>query len=440
MRDVKFIISLLISLFCLAGGLFAQQVITNSKGEKIVVFPDGSWRHFQPADSVLIRGSMQTDRPFTRTANPDQDFEKSADPTLDRSSEARVAIEFANQLKSDASAARLVLVDATNQKFNIEAKLNQARENKTLIDPDILAKLEEEYARATEEVKNAKQYHQKISNFAGKALAVSNMAGEKRQKRLARLMAQHTAFTSSTEWKPSDDRGYGERKETGIADLSWQELQTPEPQPEANPPELPVPEVKGSRVLQPVPAEPGMKWNVPGQEPYRRVPVNCQVTVQELDEATGQKRLLLDETRLFTHTDEELRPYFRDESLVDCRAFISSISGYRYLTVKFIIASPNARQNFGILQEQALLRFRLLDGTFVNFYNIQADRGKIDRYSGNTIFTGHYALGSSTEKQLLKSELDKMRVVWSSGFEDYEIHDIDFFINQLNCLNNYRIE
>ena len=47
-------------------------------------------------------------------------------------------------------------------------------------------------------------------------------------------------------------------------------------------------------------------------------------------------------------------------------------------------------------------------------------------------------MDKSVQREALKSELDKMRVVWRTGYEDYQIYHVDFLINQINCLNNYQ--
>lgn len=437
--------SLILSIVCflLVCGLQvnAQQVIVNSKGEKIVIFPDGSWRHFEPADTMLIRPNLRSDSPFNQSQKSPLESENPIDPTLGKSSEKRLAIEFANQLRYEADQARTILVEATNDKFNVEAKLNQAIENPNLVEVDIRAKLEEDYAKATEEVKNAKLYHKQLSKFAEKALDIPEMEGAKREKALSKLMAKHSAYLASTEWKPNS---FQEQESISQVNPRKQETEPQSNNKSTDPKTGKLdPSNKGQkrkkdskeRISKAFTAD--TKWSVPVNRPYARKQYECAMQLDQVDPVTKQRRLVVDQSQLFTHTDEELRPYFRDENLLECVAFLSSVEGFKYLTVKFIIASPNAKHNFGMLQQQALLRIKLINGTFLNFYNIQADRGIIDQYTGNTIFTGNYSLGKTAEKVLLSSEVDKMRVVWSTGYEDYDIHEVDFFMNQINCLNKY---
>ena len=105
-----------------------------------------------------------------------------------------------------------------------------------------------------------------------------------------------------------------------------------------------------------------------------------------------------------------------------------------YLTIEFQIASSHSQSNFGSLQEGSLLRIKLMNDEFVSLYNLKTNEGRIDPYTGYTIFSAQYAIGKQEMKKLRTSEMDKMRVMWSTGFEDYDVYNIDLLINQINCL------
>jgi hypothetical protein len=47
----------------------------------------------------------------------------------------------------------------------------------------------------------------------------------------------------------------------------------------------------------------------------------------------------------------------------------------------------------------------------------------------------HYAIAQDQMSFLSKSEVDKIRVFWSSGYEEYEVYQLDFFMKQLACLD-----
>ena len=49
-------------------------------------------------------------------------------------------------------------------------------------------------------------------------------------------------------------------------------------------------------------------------------------------------------------------------------------------------------------------------------------------------FRGQYPISKGELKVLRRSEVDRARIVWKTGYEDYDILNVDFFINQFNCL------
>ena len=76
-----------------------------------------------------------------------------------------------------------------------------------------------------------------------------------------------------------------------------------------------------------------------------------------------------------------------------CRGRLSKIGPFIYLDIEFQIASSHSQSNFGSLPTGSLLRFQLMNEETVSLYNVKMNTGRIDPYSGHTIFTAQYALG-----------------------------------------------
>ena len=77
-----------------------------------------------------------------------------------------------------------------------------------------------------------------------------------------------------------------------------------------------------------------------------------------------------------------------------------------------------------------------MDGTEVRLYNHIASAGKWDVTTQSYIYRGVYPIGISEEKLLRSVEADHIRVHWSKAQDQYEIFELDFFINHFNCLEN----
>jgi hypothetical protein len=62
----------------------------------------------------------------------------------------------------------------------------------------------------------------------------------------------------------------------------------------------------------------------------------------------------------------------------------------------------------------------------------------VDEINGKTIYRTYFSMDKGELKKLQKSEVIKVRMLWSIGYEDYEVNELDFFINQLNCLEQVK--
>ena len=182
----------------------------------------------------------------------------------------------------------------------------------------------------------------------------------------------------------------------------------------------------------------------PSQPNYRPVPViqtdydyyNCEIAFEGKDEFSNKRRIDVQKQILFEHTHAELKPYFKDKIYMTCEGWLSAQPGFKYLTLEFQIASEKARHSFGELQRGAILTLKLIDGTFVNLINTNQDYGAVDVQNKMTYYRGQFVIDKKQEKLLTENELDQIRITWTSGYEDYNIFEMDFFMNQFSCLNS----
>lgn len=403
----------------------SQRIIVNSQGARIVMYPDGSWRPVEPGDSVLVRQYLlRTDSP------PDVTLENAKGKSRNKAEALeyleRQWNEFYSALRDEEKQVQDHFRTATNAQFKAGQQLSTAESNVKLIEADQLAQLRDNYASTIKDLKQAKSRQKFFKTILAKAHQVHENIGSLTESKLNSLKTRYQAYTIRYNVK----RTLHQRPEA------------PPKNAVSKPPSERKPETKPVEAA-PVKTAPKTEAPVtsPGLMPAHRIskPVvpkelECSFTNQTVDEATGRKKTELESGTIFTHTDPDLRPYFKDKDLITCTGRLSRIGPYIYLTVQFEIASSHSQNNFGSLQSGSLLRFKLLDGDFVSLYNLKTDRGRIDPYSGHTIFTGQYALGKDEIKKLEHAELDKMRVLWGTGYEDYEVYHVDFLRHQLDCL------
>ncbi|MFT5386870.1 MAG: hypothetical protein ACI81W_004288, partial [Saprospiraceae bacterium] len=162
----------------------------------------------------------------------------------------------------------------------------------------------------------------------------------------------------------------------------------------------------------------------------------CNLVFDGVDEFSGKKRKDVAEQLFFTHTNEELRSIFKDQDYMTCTGYLSSLTGgLIFLTLNITIASKSAQREYGILEKGSQINIKLLNGENVRLVNKKTNMGTENTLENSVSYRAQYLISSGDEKELKKSEVDKVRIIWSSGYEDYEIYELDFFIDQFNCLD-----
>ncbi len=161
---------------------------------------------------------------------------------------------------------------------------------------------------------------------------------------------------------------------------------------------------------------------------------DCAVVEEGVDEFTQKRRRALGEFEFFTYTSPQLRPVLKDKSLITAIGRFVSTGDNLSLEVSYRIRSQYANQEFGVLARGSELGIKLVGGGEVTLRNAELERGSYDPVDKVYIFNGRYSVSSTSEKALRRELVDKVRVVWGSGFEDYPVYDVAVLAQQLKCL------
>ncbi len=162
--------------------------------------------------------------------------------------------------------------------------------------------------------------------------------------------------------------------------------------------------------------------------------IPCQLAFEGTDETNGQYMRFSQAELLFTHTDETLRPYLEGKEYLSVHASVLSQGGYRYLKLRLSFANPNAIQTYGYLDKGSLLSLHLLDGNFLHLRSAAVSNGIWDEQRRELYYEVDYPIDRSMISTLRQSDLDYLQLFWSSGFEEYDIYQVDVLQRLLNCL------
>lgn len=379
----------------------AQVLRENEKGEKIIVYPDGTWQYFsdfneggnftspnQPSDNV---GSTENYPIFEAHIEP-----LDGPVSVTEEDIFKISIRRSQLAKEAASIAEERAEKARMQRVALEKELQQAQRT-TPGDASLIRQLNIRLnaAKKTERETNveARQANMEATKAVeltekGNYIAAFNQdqIARKSQAKLNRSRSLQ-AYSSYTELLPLDDNFSGLLPQDNLM---------------INPPEQ-----------------------------------TCKIAFEGKDEYSGMWRKDVQQQLLFTHTDDRLRLYLKEKEYLRCEGFITSLGGgYRFLSLQFTFAYPNAREAYGFIEKGSILTIHLLNGDYIKLQAGKMDRGRYDTEQELLTYQVHYPIDRTQINLLKNSEVDKVRVFWSSGYEEYEVYQLDFFMNQIRCLEN----
>ncbi len=409
----------------MTSSLDAQEVITNTKGEKITQFEDGSWRYYEARDSIYLTDDPLTEINFDDTPVSDQSIrEEPIDEWNYRTFQRYVAaavkyetriLDRVDQLQNDIYNLDDEINLATNEGNAERASILDDRRSELhaqlQVDQKELAASRKLITRILKVGKKSK--YEKLANIEVPGL--TNPFPEDEHSRLVESK-EELATQSDEDQAPLmiDVRDYGDTSEDA----------QPASETKIDPATIETTYAQVNR----------LSWSSTGDSHHERT---CEFTFDGIDAFTNQPRRELQPELFFSHTDSRIKPYLKEREYMTCHGYLTSIAGgFRYLTLTFRIASRTAQREYGGIRNGGLLNLLLLDGSTISLFSQGGSQLKVDPETNDIIYRARYPIDYQKEKLILRSEIDQVRVVWATGYEDYEVYNIDFFMNQLVCLNS----
>ena len=365
--------------------LQAQEIRENENGEKLVVYPDGSWRYF----------SESTIRPPGTFPVLNDTISKLETRTNLTEDVVRKLVYRKSQIAQEANElAQQRIVEAVRQRQKIDAELQA---------------LKKEEGLNSENVKRA----QIRLNAALKT--------EQSARKEAMLAKNELKRTNEMTEKGNLMEAFVQKQKDRAAKI---ELNTNNYGAELFTPQFLLPE---EFRLGDIETQHNLFINPPK--------ASCKTAFDGYDENIRRRVKAMPSQKLFAHTDERLRLHLKGKEYLECKAYLSSIDGgFRILNLDFTFAYPNAREAYGFIEKGSILTLLFLNGDFINLQAGVLAKGQYDMQSEVLTYSVQYPVNPNQVVYLKKNELDRVRVYWSSGYEEYEVFELDFFMDQANCL------
>ena len=139
---------------------------------------------------------------------------------------------------------------------------------------------------------------------------------------------------------------------------------------------------------------------------------------------------------LFNYTPEKLKRYFKDKELMQTKVGVSKVAKQFYLNLTIKIISKDASKNYGIIQEGNMFKINLISGRNIVLNASEDSVSEIESYTGHALYHVKYPISDEDLNLLSKTPLDSIGIMWSSGFELYEIYEVDALMSQVSCIKS----
>lgn len=164
---------------------------------------------------------------------------------------------------------------------------------------------------------------------------------------------------------------------------------------------------------------------------------SCNIVFSGKDETTKKKRISLAPARMLTYTPEKMKNYYKLKNFMELYLAMEKHGGKHYFSVEARFASKDVMRSYGVIHKTDFLRIQFIGGKKVFLKINEVQEPFIDKQTNETVYKVKCSLNSDADITLLSSHyLDSFGIMWSTGFEDYRVYDVDFIQRQLKCLRN----
>lgn len=161
---------------------------------------------------------------------------------------------------------------------------------------------------------------------------------------------------------------------------------------------------------------------------------NCEVVHDGVDLQTKEYRIELAPDLWFNYTPPQIKNELQEDNLINTTAQLVKVEDVTTLHLNMKVNSLQAQKAYGSIDAGDILKITMINGREVNLKCYAGSSGVMNQNRKSFIYPVGYTLEKSDLRVLAKKEIDKIGIQWSSGYEEYTIYEVDFFMNQISCL------
>lgn len=398
---------LLISFICICN-LTGQRLYKTGSGQKFLLYDDGHWAF--DSTSVSTHLTEVPSSPDTKTQDDQIDY------ILQKSLENEVQ-------------AYISWIQTNNAIAVNNLNLKQADQS---TDPVAYALLLETQNNLKKDEKAFLINYGKATQIVNRAKLLNQLQGKKQQKELnelAKMLKTKLPEKTKTDVAPVRD-----------VVIIPSEVTTPIPEPKI------ADEITGDFNPVDVNDEIQIEEKETEKRPeFKELKKNsgskvtqCQIKTESYDPVKKILHAELEKKFLFNYTPEKLRNYFKSKDYMVCMSSVSKTGKSVSLHLDLTFTSKDAAKSYGYVPDESMVTIQLVTGKLIRFKTRGDSRPTIEQYTGNIVYSLVVPMDNDAASSLEKVPLDRMGIMWSSGYESYDIYEVDFLMKQLNCLKKIK--
>ena len=428
------LLTLALSSGLLLASAEAQTLTTNAQGQRVIVYEDGTTKLFgeaapdssdapeappavAPAPTPTYTNELP---PPAATVSGQSTPEEEADAVLEV--RRRVA-----RLTEERDALNKIAKKARSREAKLANRLRKLRDSEKVSDRAQIEIVNQQFLEAREASRTAEEGSASVESRAEALRLTMGMSIAQRRAHLNSLGLGYLLAdgdlqngSDSSPSPPSPAQSSGSPAATM-------------PDAPTLPPTTPVALATDTR---PAPTTDFARYDRARDTRYTPPGSTCAREFDGIDEFTNKERVVLAPETFFAYTSPDLKPFLKDASLITCRARLLRTGKTIVLETTFVIRSQFASKEFGVLPKGSQMTFKSIGGQQLSLKNQLQSQAEYDPVAKVSTYRGRYLLSRGAKKFLEEALLDEVRVMWGTGFDDYDVYDLTFLQRQLECIQS----
>lgn len=164
---------------------------------------------------------------------------------------------------------------------------------------------------------------------------------------------------------------------------------------------------------------------------------NCEIAFNGIDPNTLQQKLQIAPENIISYSHPKIEQYYKENSFLTADISVLQMGKNKYALLDIIVRSQDAIKNYGMIKAGSPLKIELINGENVYLFSQANAEGRLIPGTINVKYQVLYSIEKSEYKLLKSSEVDNLGIMWTSGYEKYDIYNIDVLLHQIECLEKF---